>query len=37
VGGTTLQIHILDCQGHGGSDLAWPEGQFVKCNCAVSC
>ena len=37
VGGTTLQIHITDCQSHGDSDPDWPAGQFVKCNCAVSC
>jgi hypothetical protein len=37
VGGTTLQIHITDCQSHGVSDLNWPAGQFVKCNCATSC
>jgi eukaryotic-like serine/threonine-protein kinase len=36
-GGTTLQVHVVDCEGHGGSDPDWPEGQFVKCNCAASC
>jgi pSer/pThr/pTyr-binding forkhead associated (FHA) protein len=37
VGGTTLQVHIIDCQGHGGGDPDWPEAQIVKCNCAKPC
>jgi hypothetical protein len=39
VGGTTLQIHITDCQSqsHSGSHPDWPEGQMVKCNCESSC
>jgi len=37
VGGTTLQIHITNCESQSDSDADWPEGQFVKCNCAATC